>query len=49
MIYESVLEKAGYARIGTRHEYVYGDGKWHDSYLFELLRRDWESKQCPIL
>ncbi len=39
------LEKAGYARIGTRHEYVYGDGKWHDSYLFELLRRDWESKQ----
>lgn len=39
------LEKAGYQRIGVRHSYIYGDGSWHDSYLFEVVRRDWEGRQ----
>ena len=39
------LEKAGYQRVGVRHRYIYGNGSWHDSYLFELLRLDWESRQ----
>jgi RimJ/RimL family protein N-acetyltransferase len=38
------LEKAGYQKIGTRRRYVYRGAKWHDAFLFELLREEWEAR-----
>lgn len=36
------LEKAGYRRVGIRREEFWRDGKWHDHWLAEVLRSDWE-------
>ena len=37
------LYKAGYRKIGTASRYMYRDGEWLDSFLFECLRDDWEA------
>ena len=37
------LERSGYTRIATRRHVMYAGGRWHDTYLFELLREDWET------
>lgn len=39
------LERSGYRRIAVRRRYSYRAGAWHDSYLFELLREEWETCQ----
>ena len=36
------LEKSGYREIGVRHEERWSDGGWHDTWLAEVLREDWE-------
>jgi RimJ/RimL family protein N-acetyltransferase len=38
------LEKSGYQKIGRRRHQVYRDGAWHDVFIFELLRQDWEAQ-----
>jgi RimJ/RimL family protein N-acetyltransferase len=36
------LEKVGYQKIGTRRRRLWRNGAYHDSFLFELLREEWE-------
>jgi RimJ/RimL family protein N-acetyltransferase len=36
------LEKNGYRGVGVRREQTYRDGRWHDRWLGEVLRDDWE-------
>ena len=39
------LQKAGYRQSGTQHEEMYRDGRWHDIWMGEVLREDWEKTQ----
>lgn len=36
------LEKAGYRQCGTLRRHIYRHGRWHDFWLAELLREEWE-------
>ncbi|MEK6620449.1 MAG: GNAT family protein [Chloroflexota bacterium] len=36
------LKKAGYREIGIERQHSWRDGGWHDHWLCELLREDWE-------
>ena len=36
------LEKSGYRQYGLERRHVYRHGRWHDHWLGELLREDWE-------
>jgi RimJ/RimL family protein N-acetyltransferase len=36
------LEKAGYRGIGLRREERWAEGAWHDMWLGEILRAEWE-------
>ena len=36
------LEKAGYRQCGLMRRHVFVDGQWHDVWLAEVLREDWE-------
>ena len=36
------LLAAGYREIGIRRQEHFRDGAWHDVWLGELLREDWE-------
>lgn len=40
------LQKAGYREVGIRHEEFWRDGRWHDHWLGEVLRADWEKQQA---
>ncbi len=42
-----VLEKLGFLREGTLREDCVVDGEVSDSWVFGLLRRDWESLSDP--
>ena len=37
------LEKNGYRTVGTHREHFFTRGKWHDMWLGEVLRAEWES------
>jgi len=37
------LWKAGYREVGIQREHNFRDGRWHDRWLCEVLRSDWES------
>lgn len=36
------LQKAGYREVGVERESFYREGRWHDHWLCEVLRADWE-------
>ena len=36
------LQKAGYRQVGVEREESWRDGKWHDHWLCEVLRSEWE-------
>lgn len=36
------LIKAGYREVGVEREHFFRDGRWHDHWLAEVLRADWE-------
>jgi len=36
------LMRAGYRQIGTQREEHWQGGRWHDAWLAEVLREDWE-------
>src|SRR2546422_3900920 len=39
------LEKAGYRQSGVLRQEFYRDGRWHDVWMGEVLREDWECVQ----
>jgi RimJ/RimL family protein N-acetyltransferase len=39
------LEKAGYRHAGTLREEHWSDGGWHDTWIGEVLREEWEREQ----
>ena len=39
------LEAAGYRQCGLRRRYYFIDGRWHDAWLGEMLREEWEATQ----
>ncbi len=38
------LAKVGYKEIGRRREHFFTRGRWHDVWLAEVLRSDWEKR-----
>jgi len=40
------LERNGYRTVGVRREQSFSGGKWHDRWLGEVLRDDWERAQA---
>lgn len=38
------LRKAGYKEIGIEREHKWRDGRWHDMWLCEILRSEWEKQ-----
>jgi len=36
------LEKAGYRTVGIQKEHFFSEGGWHDKWIAEVLRADWE-------
>ena len=36
------LMKAGYREVGVQREQMWRDGRWHDHWLCEILRAEWE-------
>lgn len=36
------LMKVGYRQVGVEREHFWRDGRWHDHWLAEILRHDWE-------
>jgi [ribosomal protein S5]-alanine N-acetyltransferase len=36
------LERNGYRTVGVRREQSFSEGKWHDRWIGEVLRADWE-------
>ncbi len=44
---KTALRKAGFHEIGVLREDIWRDGKWHDHWMCEILRADWEKQQAP--
>ena len=40
------LERNGYRSVGIRREQTFREGKWHDRWVGEVLRADWEKTQA---
>ncbi len=40
------LVKAGYRQVGIERQESWRDGRWHDHWLCEVLRSDWESQRA---
>ncbi len=40
------LEKNGYRTVGVRRRHFFTRGRWHDLWLGEVLREDWEKTQA---
>ncbi len=38
------LQKAGYRQVGVEREESWRDGAWHDHWIGEVLRADWEKE-----
>lgn len=41
----NALEGVGYSRYGLAREHDYSGGRWHDTWMGELLRSEWEREQ----
>ena len=41
------LMKAGYREVGIEHDHYFRGGRWHDHWMCEVLRDDWERMQAP--
>jgi RimJ/RimL family protein N-acetyltransferase len=39
------LERAGYRQCGLHRRHLLVDGRWHDAWLGEILRDEWEALQ----
>ena len=40
------LMKAGYREVGIAREHLFREGTWHDHWMCEVLRDDWERMQA---
>ena len=38
---------AGYTQTGVEREHYFREGRWHDHWMCECLRADWEKLQTP--
>ena len=38
-------QRAGYREVGIRRDHFFTGGRWHDIWLSEVLRSDWEREQ----
>jgi RimJ/RimL family protein N-acetyltransferase len=43
------LEKAGFKTIGKKREQVWKNGRWHDEWLAEALKKEWQEAKVEIL
>ena len=41
------LEKVGYRQYGIARRHTFGDGKWHDMWLADVLRDEWLALKKP--
>ncbi|HEY3066923.1 MAG TPA: GNAT family protein [Methylomirabilota bacterium] len=39
------LERVGYRQCGLYRRHVFVDGRWHDAWLGEILKDEWEQRQ----
>jgi len=39
------LEKNGYRMVGVHRHHFFAGGNWHDVWVGEVLREDWEKAQ----
>jgi len=42
---ERVAQKCGFTREGVMRQQLFMNGRYHDSYLYSLLRSDWEANR----
>lgn len=42
------LEKAGYRQYGVARRHVWRGGQWHDMWLADILRVEWEEAQAQV-
>lgn len=42
---KNVITKLGFRLIGKQKEHFYKNGKWHDHFCYELIRREWQDLQ----
>lgn len=40
-----VLEKVGFKKEGTLREYIFTKGKYHDYWIYSLLKKEWAENQ----
>jgi RimJ/RimL family protein N-acetyltransferase len=40
------LAKAGYREVGIEREHLFREGRWHDHWVGEVLRADWERSRA---
>lgn len=41
------LERVGYRQAGIHRRHYYRQGRWHDLWLGEILREDWQKQVSP--
>lgn len=44
----AIQERIGFRRVGVQHQQVWKYGRWHDLWLFEMLRETWEGRPAPF-
>jgi RimJ/RimL family protein N-acetyltransferase len=42
------LERNGYRTVGIHRMHYFTLGQWHDEWLGEVLREDWEREQASL-
>ncbi len=43
------LQKAGYRESGIQREEMFRDGRWHDIWMAEIQREDWERDHSRVV
>ncbi len=41
------LQRAGYREVGIEREHFFREGRWHDHWICEVVRADWERMRAP--
>lgn len=44
---KSMYEKVGFKQVGRRRKGIFRDGKYHDEFLMDYLREEWENTTKP--
>lgn len=46
---QKALEKAGLRTVGTLKDHIWKNGRWYDSWLGEITRKEWDEKREAVL